>query len=46
MKAIHYCVLACVAFVLAPRNEVPFCRVCDSALEKVIDSIAPGSARP
>ncbi len=35
--------LDCIMFT---RNEVPFCRVCDSALAKVIDSIAPGTARP
>jgi len=46
VKAIHYCFVACLALVLAPRNEVPFCRVCDAALEQVIDSIAPGAPRP
>jgi IgA Peptidase M64/Peptidase M64 N-terminus len=35
--------LDCIMFT---RNEVPFCRVCDSALERVIDSIAPGAAPP
>ncbi len=35
--------LDCIMFT---RNQVPFCGVCESALEKVIDSIAPGTARP
>lgn len=35
--------LDCIMFT---RNQVPFCRVCESALDKVIDSIAPGEARP
>ena len=35
--------LDCIMFT---RNAVPFCRVCESALEQVIDSIAPGTARP
>jgi hypothetical protein len=33
----------CIMFT---RNHVPFCRVCESALEQVIDSIVPGTARP
>jgi hypothetical protein len=35
--------LDCIMFT---RNAVPFCRVCESALEQVIDSIAPGAAQP
>lgn len=35
--------LDCIMFT---RNRVPFCRVCDAALEQVIDSIAGGAARP
>jgi IgA Peptidase M64 len=35
--------LDCIMFT---RNQVPFCRVCESALEQVIDSIAPLTARP
>jgi hypothetical protein len=35
--------LDCIMFT---RDRVPFCRVCESALEQVIDSIAPGTARP
>jgi hypothetical protein len=35
--------LDCIMFT---RNDVPFCRVCDAALERVIDSIVPGTARP
>jgi hypothetical protein len=32
----------CIVFT---RNHVPFCRVCESAREQVIDSIVPGTAR-
>ncbi|MDH4310831.1 MAG: M64 family metallopeptidase, partial [Gammaproteobacteria bacterium] len=35
--------LDCIMFT---RDQVPFCRVCESALEQVIDSIVPGTARP
>ena len=35
--------LDCIMFT---RDQVPFCRVCESALEQVIDSIAPNTARP
>jgi hypothetical protein len=35
--------LDCIMFT---RNRVPFCRVCDAALEQVIDSIAGGAPRP
>ena len=35
--------LDCIMFT---RDQVPFCRVCESAIERVIDSIAPGTARP
>jgi hypothetical protein len=37
--------LDCIMFT---RNEVPFCRVCEAALERVIDSyvVAGGTARP
>lgn len=35
--------LDCIMFT---RNEVPFCQVCEAALERVIDSIAPGASRP
>jgi hypothetical protein len=28
------------------RDEVPFCRVCEAALERVIDSFIPGASRP
>jgi hypothetical protein len=35
--------LDCIMFT---RDDVPFCRVCESALEQVIDSIVPGAARP
>jgi IgA Peptidase M64 len=35
--------LDCIMFT---RNQVPFCRVCESALEQVIDSVVPGPARP
>ncbi len=35
--------LDCIMFT---RDQVPFCRVCESALEQVIDSIAPDTARP
>jgi hypothetical protein len=35
--------LDCIMFT---RDQVPFCRVCESALEQVIDSIAPGTAQP
>ncbi len=35
--------LDCIMFT---RDEVPFCRVCEAALEQVIDSIAPGTAQP
>jgi hypothetical protein len=35
--------LDCIMFT---RNQVPFCRVCESAIEQVIDSVAPGPARP
>ncbi len=34
--------LDCIMFT---RDEVPFCRVCESALERMIDSIAPGPAQ-
>lgn len=35
--------LDCIMFT---RDEVPFCHVCESALERMIDSIAPGKAQP
>jgi hypothetical protein len=35
--------LDCIMF---SRNEVPFCRVCEAALERVIDSFTPGASRP
>ncbi|MGB7737781.1 MAG: M64 family metallopeptidase [Steroidobacteraceae bacterium] len=35
--------LDCIMFT---RDQVPFCRVCEAALEQVIDSIAPKTARP
>ena len=35
--------LDCIMFT---RDEVPFCRVCDAAIDRVIDSIAGGAARP
>jgi hypothetical protein len=35
--------LDCIMF---SRNEVPFCRVCEAALDGVIDSIVPGGAQP
>ena len=35
--------LDCIMFT---RDEVPFCHVCESALERMIDSIAPGTAQP
>jgi uncharacterized protein len=35
--------LDCIMFT---RDEVPFCRVCEAALEQVIDSIAGGAVRP
>ena len=37
--------LDCIMFT---RNEVPFCRVCEDALERVIDSyvVAGGAAGP
>jgi len=35
--------LDCIMFT---RDEVPFCRVCESALERMIDSIVPGTAQP
>jgi hypothetical protein len=34
--------LDCIMFT---RDEVPFCRVCESALERMIDSIAPETAQ-
>jgi hypothetical protein len=34
--------LDCIMFT---RNAVPFCRVCESALEQMIDSIAPSPGR-
>jgi hypothetical protein len=33
--------LDCIMFT---RNDVPFCKVCEAALERVIDSIVPGTA--
>ncbi len=35
--------LDCIMFT---RDRVPFCRVCEAALEQVIDSLVPGVARP
>jgi hypothetical protein len=35
--------LDCIMFT---RDQVPFCRVCESALERMIDSIAPGTTQP
>jgi hypothetical protein len=35
--------LDCIMFT---RNRVPFCRVCEAALEQMVDSIVPGAARP
>ncbi len=35
--------LDCIMFT---RDQVPFCRVCEAALEQVIDSIAPATAQP
>jgi hypothetical protein len=35
--------LDCIMFT---RDQVPFCRVCESALERMIDAIAPGTAQP
>jgi hypothetical protein len=35
--------LDCIMFT---RDQVPFCRVCESALERAIDSIVPGTAKP
>ncbi len=35
--------LDCIMFT---RNVVPFCRVCDAALERVIDGIVPGAGQP
>ena len=35
--------LDCIMFT---RDHVPFCRVCESAIEQVVDSIAAGTARP
>lgn len=35
--------LDCIMF---SRDDVPFCRVCEAALERVIDSIIPGATRP
>jgi hypothetical protein len=35
--------LDCIMFT---RDEVPFCRVCEAALERVIDSYVAGEARP
>jgi hypothetical protein len=35
--------LDCIMFT---RDEVPFCRVCDAAIDRVIDSVAGGAARP
>ena len=35
--------LDCIMFT---RDQVPFCHVCESALERMIDSIAPGTAQP
>ena len=32
--------------IMSTRDRVPFCRVCEAALEQVIDSIVPGVARP
>ena len=42
-KAYYRPQLDCIMFT---RDQVPFCRVCESALEQVIDSITPGAARP
>jgi IgA Peptidase M64/Peptidase M64 N-terminus len=42
-KAYYRPQLDCIMFT---RDQVPFCRVCESALEHVIDSIAPGAAHP
>ena len=42
-KAYYRPQLDCIMFT---RDQVPFCRVCESALERVIDSIAPGAAPP
>ena len=42
-KAYYRPQLDCIMFT---RDQVPFCRVCESALEQVIDSLAPGTARP
>lgn len=33
--------LDCIMFT---RNDVPFCQVCDAALERVIDGIVGGGA--
>jgi hypothetical protein len=42
-KAYYRPQLDCIMF---SRNDVPFCRVCEAALEHVIDSIIPGASRP
>ncbi|MDH5226824.1 MAG: M64 family metallopeptidase, partial [Gammaproteobacteria bacterium] len=42
-KAYYRPQLDCIMF---SRDEVPFCRVCEAALERVIDSIVPGASRP
>jgi len=42
-QAYNHPQLDCIMFT---RDEVPFCRVCESALERMIDSIAPGTAQP
>jgi hypothetical protein len=42
-QAYYRAQLDCIMFT---RNQVPFCRVCESAIEHVIDSVAPGPARP
>ena len=35
--------LDCIMFT---RDRVPFCKVCEAALEQVIDSIVPGARQP
>jgi hypothetical protein len=42
-KAYYRPQLDCIMF---SRNAVPFCRVCEAALDRVIDSIVPGASRP
>jgi hypothetical protein len=42
-KAFYRPQLDCIMF---SRDEVPFCRVCEAALDRVIDSFVPGGSRP